>query len=181
MKSELIAGDTLDFETSVPDYPKSAGWTLTYKLIPRTSGAVISFNASGTAVNADDYRVQVGSTDTDDWAAGEYSWAAFVTKAGERYTVDSGTLRIKANPATASTLDSRTHARKTLDSIEAVIEGRATKDQMAYTIGGRELSRTPLKDLLMFRDRYRAEVAREDADERREAGQPIASRLLARL
>jgi hypothetical protein len=31
------AGDTLDFTTSVPDYPASAGWTLKYRLVPRTS------------------------------------------------------------------------------------------------------------------------------------------------
>lgn len=178
MRSEIIAGDTLDFETSVPDYPKSDGWTLTYKLIPRTSGTVISFNASGTADSADDYRTQVGSTTTDDWAAGEYSWFAYVGLAGERYTVDQGTLTILPNPADTTAYDGRSHARTVLEAIEAVIEGRASKDQQSYSINGRSLQRMPIKDLLAFRAQYRAEVEAEDAQARIDSGLG-AMRLLA--
>jgi hypothetical protein len=59
--------------------------------------------------------------------------------------------------------DPRSHARKTLDAIEAVVEGRATKDQQAYTIGGRSLQRMPIKDLMYFRGVYRAEVYAEES------------------
>lgn len=165
MKSELIAGDTLDFETNVPDYPRSEGWTLTYKLIPRSAGDVISFNAGAAETNDDDYRVQVGASTTEDWASGEYSWAAYVAKAGERYTVDQGTVTIKPDPGTVTAYDGRSHARKALESIEAVIEGRATKDQMEYQISGRMLKRTALDDLMKFRNQYRAEVYAEEQGE----------------
>lgn len=54
------------------------------------------------------------------------------------------------------------HAKKTLAALEAVIEGRASKDQESYTIAGRQLSRTPIPDLLLLLSTYERKVARED-------------------
>ena len=34
---KLVAGDTLDFTDTVPDYPPADGWTLKYRLIPQFS------------------------------------------------------------------------------------------------------------------------------------------------
>ena len=34
---EIIAGDTLDFSVTVPDYPATDGWTLKYRLTPQFS------------------------------------------------------------------------------------------------------------------------------------------------
>jgi hypothetical protein len=173
MKSELIAGDTLQFTTSVPDYPASAGWTLTYRLVPRTSGSAISFDATA---DGDDYDIEVGASTTDDWTAGEYSWSAYVSKAGERHTVDQGTVKIQPNPGVVAAYDARSFARKALDAIEAVLEGRASKDQEEYSIGGRSLKRTKLEDLHKMRARFKAEV---DAEDRAAAGR--AHKLVVRL
>lgn len=167
MRSELIAGDTLDFRTSVPSYPASAGWTLTYRMMPRSGGVAITFNAGA---DGDDYRVQVGASTTANWAPSEYSWSAYVAKAGERYTVEQGLATILANLGTATNFDGRSHARKVLDAINAVLEGRASKDQQEYTIGDRSLKRTPIPDLLVLRDRYQMEVANEDAQAQIAAG-----------
>lgn len=52
------------------------------------------------------------------------------------------------------------HIHRVLESIEAVIEKRATIDQERYTINNRELWRTPIPQLLELRDRYRAELRR---------------------
>lgn len=158
MKSEIIAGDTLDFTTSVSDYPPSDGYTLSYRLIPRTSGTAIEFDATE---DDGDYRVEVGPSTTADWAAGEYSWVCYVSKAGVRYTVDSGLVTILPDPAVIAAYDSRSHARVTLDAIEAIIENRATLDQQEYSIAGRSLKRMTVEELLMFRDRYRAQVYAE--------------------
>lgn len=180
MQSTITVGDTLNFVSSVAaypklvDYPATAGWTLTHKLMPRVSGTVLSFNA--TAEGAD-YRSIVLAATTAAWDAGFYSWAAYVTKAAERYTVAQGETVIVGDPANTNALDGRTHSRKTLDAIEAVIEGRATKDQMAYTIGTRSLQRMPIKDLLLFRAQYRLEVQNEE----RAASGYRGGRLLARL
>lgn len=160
MKSTLIVGDTLDFLTTIEDYPPADGWTLKYRLVPRTSGTAITITA---ATEGTDYRVQESPTTTASWTAGEYSWSSWVEKSGARYTVDSGTVTLEVNPATISAHDARSHARIVLDNIQAVIENRATLDQMEYSIEGRSLKRTPLAELLRMRLDYEAIVKAEDA------------------
>ena len=80
------------------------------------------------------------------------------------FEIEGGTLEILADVSAAGAgFDPRTHAQKVLESIEAVLEGRATKDQQSYKINNRELVRTDIADLLKLRETYRAEVAREAA------------------
>lgn len=164
----LTAGDTLDFTTSVPDYPASAGWTLKYRLAPRAAGTAIDITATA---DGDDYAVQVVAATTASWATGYYTWTAYVELGAERYTVGRGQLQIRAASASlAAATDGRTHARKVLDAIEAVIEGRASIDQQEYSINGRQLKRTPLADLMRMRNLYRNEVRNEEAADRLAAG-----------
>lgn len=183
MKTEIVIGDTLDFETSVPDYPNTDGWTLTFRLIPLVSGTAISFSASGTPV--DDplgYRVQVAPATTAGWTAGEYAWNSYLVKSGARQTLESGQVTLLPDPAVATApRDNRSHARICLDNIEAVLEGRAAKDQEEFQINGRMLKRTPLQELREFRDYYRAEVAAENARERLANGEVPKSKVVVRL
>ena len=58
-----------------------------------------------------------------------------------------------------------------LDAIEALIEGRATKDVSSYSIAGRSLTRMTPDELVKWRSTYRAEVARQ-----RNAGKPNGGR-----
>lgn len=174
MQQTLIAGDTLSFGTDVPEYLPADGWTLTYRLIPRTSGAVITITAS-TGTGDYDYDIAVPAATTAGWAAGEYSWAAYVELSGQRYTVDKGTLTVKPDVGAVTSYDGRTHARRTLDAIEAAIEGRATNAQLdEYSIAGRTLRYIGHADLLAFRSQYQIEVQREEDAERAAAG--LASR-----
>jgi hypothetical protein len=163
-QQRLIAGDSLVFATSVPDYLPSAGYTLTYRLVRRdAAGAAITFAAG---VSGDLYSVSVTPATTAGWTAGRYTWASYVTKAGERYTVGQGELVIEADPALITApYDNRSHARKVLDAIEAVLEGRASTDQQQVSVAGRTLTRMPITELLLLRDRYRAEAASEAASE----------------
>ena len=175
----LTAGDTLDFPAVVADYKASAGWTLKYRLAPRVSGAVIDITA---AANGDDYRVQVNASTTAGWATGFYSWAAFVEKGSERYSVSRGTLEIRVSSvAMPAGFDSRTHAQKTLEAIKAVIEKRATMDQQEYTIQGRQLKRMPIADLLKFHAIYANEVANEAVRERLAAGLSAGGKVQVRF
>ena len=168
LENVVYAGDTLDFETTVPDYPASEGWTLKYRLAPRSAGTAIDLTA---VADGDDYDITASATTTASWATGWYTWTAFVEKAGERFTVDRGQLEIRAASSTlAAATDGRTHARKVLDAIEAVLETRATLDQESYAINGRSLKRMPIEELLKLRQIYRAEVAGEDAASKLAAG-----------
>ncbi len=113
------------------------------------------------------YIVEVASLTTEAYTAGRYRWQLYVVRTAdsERITVGSGSFEVKANRDTATT-DPRSHVKKVLDAIEAVIESRATKDQESYTINGRSLSRTPIEKLLVLRDTYKIEYQRELAAEK---------------
>lgn len=152
----ITAGDTIAWTRSLADYPASSGWTLSYALRSATGMIDITASASGA-----DHAVSVAASVSKTWTPGTYAWAAFVTKAAERYEVARGEILVRPNLAQAAPLDDRTHARKVLDAIEAVIEGRASKDQEEYTIGDRSLKRTPIVELIRLRGVYRGEVRRE--------------------
>ena len=179
MQQQLIAGDTLDFDVSVPDYAASAGYTLKYRLVPRAAGSAIEITASA---NGADYAVEVSAATTSTWAAGEYAWYSWVEITGARYTIDSGQITIKANPATlAAAEDTRSQAEIALAAINAVLANRATLDQEEYTIGQRSLKRTPVAELIRLKNYFEGVVAREGADLRAARGLPRNNKLLVRF
>lgn len=172
---EARAGLTWAWTRSLSDYPASAGWTLTYWL-KRLSATGANFSIVATASGAD-YAVSVSAATTSAYTADEYSWVAVVSKAGDAYEVDRGTLEVLPRYDQAANLDDRSHARKMLDAIEAVLENRATSDVLEYTIGQRSLRKMEALELTQWRDHYAAKVA---AEERATSGQG-GSKLVARL
>jgi hypothetical protein len=171
--SQITAGDTLTFTTTLADYSAADGWVLSHVLIPRTSGSdVLTFDATA---DGSDFDSTVAAVTTADWTAGIYTWAAYVSKAGERFTVARGTTEVLANPAdTEGGYDPRTHARKALDAINAAIEGRATHVHREYEIRVNESWRrvldTTYEDLIKAKTYYEGLVASETAAEDTAAG-----------
>lgn len=175
---EFVSGVTLQWrrEDLTGDYPASAGWSLTYAF--RGQGGKLDVTATA---DGDEFAITVAASDNT-LAAGRYHWAAFVAKAAERYQVDSGVVEVKADlAAEVAGYDVRSTARQTLEAIEAVILGRAGKDQQAYQIEGRRLDRTPIPDLIALRDRYRAIVNSEEQAERVAAGLAPKGRIAVRF
>ena len=159
--SEIRAGDPWAWRREdLADYPATL-WTLAYWFKNQNGGFQLSAAADGVY-----YAIDESSDDTEGLVAGSYSWQARVTNIADntiRHVVDSGTLQVLPNlfvGAAADPLDGRTHAQKVLDAIEATIEGRATLDQLEYTIGNRSLKRMTVDDLLKLRAQYRREVSR---------------------
>jgi hypothetical protein len=104
-----------------------------------------------------------------------------VTKAGSTYEFERGEVEVLQNPRTAAAgFDGRSHARKVLDAIEAVMEDRATVDQKRVQINGRELERFPITDLIKLRQTYQFEVAREENAARLAAGLAPRNRIYIR-
>lgn len=177
----LRAGDTWQWrrEDLTADYPASDGWVLTYRFKNAAGGFEIVANADG-----DYFAVTVAASATEEFTAGRYRWQAQVTLSGVKKTVDTGTFEVLPGlfiDDAETALDQRSHARKVLDAIEALLEGRASKDQMEYSIAGRSLKRTPIPDLLVLRDRYLAEVRSEAAAERAANGLPDKRRIYVRF
>jgi hypothetical protein len=179
MQQQLTAGDTLNYSTQVLDYPPSQGWALKLRLAPRGaavgSGAPITLTATASG---DVYTVQAAAAITATWAPGAWGWATWVEKAGERYTVAQGQLTVLPDSAAlAGGTDTRTHAERTLEAIEAVIEGTAGRAHQEYEVAGRRLKFTPVSELLVLRDRYRWEVR----NQRAAAGTGAPAKLQVRL
>lgn len=162
--TELVVGDRVQWTKSLTDYPATAeNWTLTYYLRANLPGGQINITASASG---QDFAVDVAPSTTADWTPGTYHWEAYVSKSGSRYKVGNGTISIKPDfSAIELPYDGRTHARKTLDALNAVIEGRATSDVQRYVLQavGRSVDKLPIADLLKFRDYYLAEVKKEES------------------
>lgn len=154
----LHIGDTIDKTFTLASYPASAGWSLTIVLSNASANVVITATANG-----DDHDVDVAGTgagSTAGWTSGKYRWVAFVTKAGARQRISSGEIEVLADIASGAA-DLRTHAEKVLDSIESMIEGKASTDDQHTSVNGKMLIRYTYEDLLKLRNQYRAEVRAE--------------------
>lgn len=159
LPAQLRAGDSWAWSVVLDNYSAADGWVLDYTVLNAQQRYAFTATASGDA-----FAIAVAAATTASYSPGKYSWAARVSKAGEVITVASGVLQIAANLTSAA--DLRSHAQKTLDAIEAVIENRASLDQEEYAINGRSLKRTPITELIRLRDLYRREVRRESGDSR---------------
>jgi len=181
---KIIAGDTLIWKRTDlgTDYPNSTH-TLTYTARLEGTSAGSSVNIAITAsASGDDYLINVAPGTTTNYSTGVFRWQAYITRSSDsaRVTVDNGTFEVIANRA-INTSDPRSHAKTMLDKIESILSGRADGDVSAYSINGRSLTKLPVEDLMMWRDRYRADYLREVRAERRDNGQGTGSSVLARF
>jgi hypothetical protein len=167
--TSLRAGDTVTWRRTLPNFPASAGGTLSYVLVRTGNQILFSATADG-----DDYLVEVPATTTADWTTGKYTWLERITDAGKVYTLSTGVVEILPNLAAATGgLDTRTHAQKTLEALEAWIENKNIV-AAEYQIGDRQIKSIPITELLKLRDLYRREV-------RQESGAPRSGRIYLRF
>lgn len=108
------------------------------------------------------YYVEVASTTTAGYSPHRYVWDAYITRTSDsqRIRIDSGVTELLDNLANTNA-DQRSHVKKVLDALEAMIANRASVDQSSMSIAGRSLSRMDINDLLSWRDKYKAEYLRE--------------------
>ena len=157
----VTAGDLVTWKRTFSDYPADSGWVLSYALTTTSLRITFSSTASGA-----DHLVSVAAATTAAWVAGNYLIQGYVTKAAtsERYRVFEANIEILTNLAAASAgYDGRSHARKCLDAIEAVLESRAGKAIQSWSGLEQSFSLIPTADLLTMRDKYRVEYQAEQA------------------
>lgn len=162
--AQVTAGDRWQWTRSLSDYD-AATWTLTYALVKPDKKLTLTATADGS-----DHLIDVPASTTADYPAGVYSWQAYVTHAdGSRYTVGAGRIEIKPNLAAQTDgYDARSFARRQLARIEAAIEAK-DPSLANYSIqtanGSRSAAYRTMEDLFLAYDRFKAEVAQEDAAE----------------
>jgi hypothetical protein len=137
-------------------------YALTYEF-HEDSGGGGSHKFTITATEAEDtYFIEVASSTTASYTDGDFIWNAFITRSSDsqRIRVDTGRTTVVKNLANTNA-DLRSHAKKVLDAVQAVLENRASVDQASFSIAGRSLSRMSIDELLSFRDKYKAEYLQE--------------------
>lgn len=161
--STLVLGDYWAWKRDdLADTYPIGSYALTYEF-HNDSGGGGTNKFTLTAIEANDtYYIEAASSSTTAYAVGDYIWEAYITKTADsnRVMVDSGRTTISQNLADTNA-DLRSHAKKCLDAIEAVLENRANIDQSSMSIAGRSLSRMSFDELKNFRDYYKTEYLKE--------------------
>ena len=144
------------------DYDPSSH-SMVWEASRETDGS-IRFSATVTE-SGTDYTFTLDNSATSGYTAGDYQWFLKVlqTSDSETIIIDSGKLTVKDNYF-ATTGDTRSHAKKMLEKIESILEGRADADVSSYSIQGRSLSKIGIAELLQWRDYYKAEYQKEVAE-----------------
>lgn len=162
--TQLRAGETLSFSRSLPDYPANASpaWAITYAF----RGPGVSKIDFTSAASGSDHLVTVAFATTAEWKPGIYTGTGVVSNGTTKAQVYSGQLIVLPNlAAQEADFDARSQARRTLDNINAVLEGRASSTVLNSMVEGTKLERIPHEDLLKLRDYFQNLVNQERAAE----------------
>ena len=155
--SSLFAGDSINWQITVADYPASAGWTLKYNAV----GSSGRFALSGAA-DGDQHIISAASAVTGAYPPGIYSLIKYVTNGTDQITLERLPLTVLANLAAATTAsDTRTANEIVLDAIDAAIAGSASTDQKRIRIDNTDIERFPRAELQKLRNDYALAVWRE--------------------
>ena len=175
--SQIRAGTTVKWDRNdlSADYPADT-WTLNYYLINSAGKITITASANGLY-----FRIAETAATSADYTVGKYEWIAEVNEGTNYHVADRGTIEILTDYSVAETFDSRSDAQYVYEAITAVIKGRASQDQESYSIAGRALSKTPIPDLLLLRDKFKAEWETEKKTERINNGGDSRNRIKVRF
>ena len=172
----FTSGETVQWTKSLADFPASEGWTLAYKIRGTNALDIIA------VADGDDYDVTITKSQSATLTAGNYWWQSFVTKADDRHVVDWGEFEVRKDlAAEGAGYDGRTHATIVLDALQAMIQGKASRDQMQLMVGDRQISRLRPTELREWRAFYRQEYLREQRADRVRKGLGTDRRILARF
>jgi hypothetical protein len=151
------AGDSWRWRIVWTEYPADV-WTLTYTLWTASAAITLTATASGK-----EHLIEALPAATANYAPGRYGYAARVTNGTDAYTVDTGNIEIL--PAVGAAMDTRSHARRMLDAIDAILENRASDgdlDVVRTQTGSGSTEFDPIA-LLRYRRQFAAAVASEEA------------------
>lgn len=178
--SEIAKGETFSWKKTFADYPADDGWAVTY-YFRGPSGAGV--DAAGTA-DGKSFEFEVSAAATAGMNVGRYDFQALAVKGAEKRLVDSGQIQVMPGLAgiTAATAhDGRTEFEIILEAIDAALKGKATKDQLSYSIGDRELRRYDPTELIELRQTYQKLRNQEILDKRNQKGLGIGKKLYTRF
>lgn len=175
----ITAGDLWTWTKSLPDYSASDNWTLSYTL--RVNGQApktITATGSGTT-----HTVSLSASLSAAYPTGEVLWQSYITNSGTsaRHTIGQGRFTVRPNLASTSVFDPRSQVKRTLDAINATLEGTADREESALVVDSMSLQLRSIPDLIVLRDKFAALYRNELNQERINAGLPGRNKIVCRM
>jgi len=155
--TEHEAGTSLIFTRSFGSYPADT-WTLSYAL-RNTTAAPIDITATADGKT---HSINEAIAITETWTAGDYAMRGYVTDGTDRHLVYDGRITIAPYLAGEMAIDTRTHARKMLDAIEAGLIAAAGSDVVSYSINNRSFTRVSQTEAQTQFDYWKRKVRWEE-------------------
>jgi hypothetical protein len=170
LPASLIAGNTWQWDREYSDYPAPT-WTATAYFENKAK----TFSALGVAEGSA-HRFTIAAATSATYPPGRYKVSVRVTDGSQVFIAEAGYCEVEADPAAAGTRDTRSWARRTLEAVEAFLEGNASTAQQSMSIQGRSISRWSLEELKQWRKELRQEVQQEDQGSHAGVGRNIKVR-----
>jgi len=159
----ITIGDTITWDETLTDFPASASWIVSYNFTAKNG----RFGSAHVAVG-DIHRISIVTTNLEE---GHYPYTKKVGDGTDTFTLESGFIDIDPDlSADTAGVDRRSFAEIALENIEALLQGKATRDQTSYSLNGRALSRYSIDELNDWRATLRVEVRDERQKARRKSG-----------
>lgn len=144
-------GDTTLWTEGDSTYPAPT-WTVQYFFTNKDS----HFESVASVANGADHDIVINTAELEE---GEYAYVRKVTDGSDTFTVEEGSVTVLPDlAADQAGVDRRGYAETALANIEAMLAGKASKDQTSYSLNGRALSRYSPDELREWRGSLRAEV-----------------------
>jgi hypothetical protein len=168
--SQLIAGDDWSWTLALPDYPAST-YTLKYFLRGPATDASLDLTATA-GPDGSTYLLSAAGSDTEKLPAGLYAWQQCVFLGdGKRTELARGQVQILADIASQTApYDARSSVKKTLDAIQANIQGTAGRVEKQYMVAGRELQLRSFDELTTLEGVFLNRFKREQIESGQAAG-----------
>jgi hypothetical protein len=168
LPDKIHAGISCSFSVTAPAaYGPGASYSLSLTLQSQEKKHDITATITGSGSTFD---VEITAANTATLTAGFYTLFAVATLSADKRMVAQHPVQVVANVLGSSPVDTRSFNRRVLDSIRAVLEGRAKKSDLEVSVDGVSVKRMSLEDLGKAEDRYAVKVAREEDAERQKAG-----------
>lgn len=122
--------------------------------------------------------VELASTVTATYKPSDFKWKAIIVRDSdsEEIVLDEGFATVVKQKGNVSS-----HVYKVLMAIRAMLEEKATKDQMSYTINGRTLQRYTFDQLMKLEAQYARRYKKEQDAINLKNGRSTKSRVLTKL
>lgn len=159
----IVRGDTAKWIVDPgSDYPPGT-WSLQFAFVTASTRVLKSGADNG------DGRFLMHLTPADSLllaTPGLWFYQAKVTDGTDEYTIRKGRLEvIQEFESQASGFDARSHWKKVLDALESVLQGKASKDVLSYSIATRSLAKASWDELRSayewYAAKYQAELEKE--------------------